>query len=591
VRAARAGWAFAAVALLAVVVAWPLWTVSTAVYGLPAGDLAQTGWFYDFVIRRLMAGASLDWLADFNYPNPLRRIDEFPNILDAVIATPVSLLFSYPQQYGASQALAVLINGLGFAWLARSMGCRGLGVLVAGGLGVCCQQVWRELYMARLNAAFPGLAGAALAAWLQVLDAERSRWERVGLALCATLLGAAAALVYPPLLLLLAPAGAWMALTRIRGASRLGILLALVAVVLACGLVGGELDEIRRSPRATDGRYGQEAICALGMACSSIDPRVRLDAGFLTLSDAFLLVGVQLDRWVRSGLLAVVWLPGLLAPVFLKNRAAWVGILFWAIGLSLLALGPCPEWSKAEPLSWNLGFVGTRSWCAMGVLHDFGRLLSVATLLFAVATGRVCESLCENTRFPRLLSCIVGCLVLAGPVWTVRAQLSQSSSWLAVPVLATTDFLNEAAEGPVVELPFDRRVQFLSALQAPGRARVNTLNTKPRGYSSAYQIRPGDERYPFVGWLVGLGRGEELGERPSLEEAHKSGVRWVVWDGERCGAVGLQARGDETRPPNRLSGWADAPATACRSEILKELLSVLGEPIILPGSAMAWGLE
>ncbi|MEE2750428.1 MAG: hypothetical protein VX519_03295 [Myxococcota bacterium] len=590
-KTVREQWAFVAVALLAVVVAWPLWTVSTAVYGLPAGDLAQTGWFYDFVIRRLMAGGSLDWLSDFNYPNPLRRIDEFPNILDAVIAAPVSLLFSYPQQYGASQALAVLINGLGFAWLARSMGCRGLGVWVAGGLGVCCQQVWRELYMARLNAAFPGLAGAALASWLQVLEPERSRWERVGLALCATLLGAAAALVYPPLLLLLAPAGAWMALSRIRGASRLGVLLALIAVVLACGLVGAELEEIRRSPRATDGRYGQEAICALGMACSSIDPRVRLDAGFMTISDVFALVGVQLDRWVRSGLLTVVWLPGLLAPILLKNRAVWLGVLGWAVGLTLLSMGPCPEWKAGESLSWNLGFVGTSSWCAMGVLHDFGRLLSVATLLFAVATGRVCESLCEKTRFSGVLPWIVGCLVLIGPVWTVRAQLSRASSWLAVPVLATTDFLNEAADGPVVELPFDRRVQFLSALQAPERKRVNTLNTKPRGYSSAYQIRPGDERFPFVGWLVGLGRGAELGERPTLKEAQQSGVRWVVWDGERCGAVGLQLRGDESRPPNRLSGWADAPATACRPEILEELRSVLGEPQVLPGSALAWGIE
>ena len=181
--------------------------------------------------------------------------------------------------------------------------------------------------------------------------------------------------------------------------------------------------------------------------------------------------------------------------------------------------------------------------------------------------------------------------MLAGPVLTVRAQLSRSSSWLAVPLLATTDFLNEAADGPVVELPFDRRVQFLSALQAPGRKRVNTLNTKPRGYSSAYQIRPGDERYPFVGWLIGIGRGEPLGERPTLEEVSQSGVRWVVWDGERCGGVGLQVRGDESRPPNRLSDWADAPATACRPEILKELVSVLGQPQILPGSAMAWGLE
>jgi hypothetical protein len=213
-------------------------------------------------------------------------------------------------------------------------------------------------------------------------------------------------------------------------------------------------------------------------------------------------------------------------------------------------------------------------------------LLSVASILFAALVGWACESV-VGASGRRWLPWLVGGLAVAGPVHAARSQLQVPERWLAVPEISTTAFLREAELGSVVELPFDRRVQYLSALQVPERPRVNPLNSKPRGYSASLQIRPGDEDHPFVGWLMGLGRGE-VGVSPTEEQAQASGVRWVLFDPERCGGKALKDLPFGSKPINRLQGWADAPPTACAPAVVEALVGLLGTPRALPSQALVW---
>ena len=562
----------------------PLWGTAHAVWGLPAGDLAQTGWFYDWVARQM--GGTMEYLQGFNHPQPLRRIDEFPNVLDAVLASPWAFLLDYPQQYGAAQSQAVLINGLGVAWLAWALGCRGVGLVVAGVLGVCCQQVWRELYMARLNAALPGLAAAALAAWLGVLEGGLSHGRASLRAVVATALGAAAALTYPPTLALLVPAGVVLGMGRAKSARLRGVFWGMAALAAAWILVGGELEAIRRSPRASDGMAGREIVCSLGLGCAQLAERIRLEVGFLHLQDFFRLSDPATGNWLRSGLLMGAWVPALALLGSAKTR--WVGgaLLFWAGVLALLSLGPCPQGTETQELPMGIPGMSGRAWCALGALHDFGRLTTVASILFAALVGWACESV-FGASGRKWLPWVVGGLALAGPVQAARSHLQVPGRWLAVPEISTTAFLRAAELGAVVELPFDRRVQYLSARQVPERPRVNPLNSKPRGYSASLQIRPGDRDFPFLGWLMGLGKGE-VGDPPSTEELKASKVRWVLFDPERCGGGALKKLPSGSRPINRLQGWADAPPTACADEVVRALNEVLGPPQALPGQALVW---
>ena len=577
-------WPWVLVGATALWLTAPLWGSAHAVWGLPAGDLAQTGWFYDWVAHQL--GGSMELLQGFNHPQPLRRIDEFPNVLDAVLAAPWAFLLDYPQQYGAAQSQAVLINGLGVAWLAWALGCRGVGLVVAGVLGVCCQQVWRELYMARLNAALPGLAAAALAAWLGVLEGGLSHGRAALRAGVAAALGACAALTYPPTLALLVPAGVVLGLGRVKQARLQGVLWGLAALAVAWMLVGGELEAIRRSPRASDGMAGKEVVCALGLGCAQLAERIRLEVGFTSLQDFFKLGDTAAGTWVRSGLLLGAWVPALALLVPQKTRWVGGGLLVWAGVLALVSLGPCPHATAARELPMGIPGIGGQAWCALGALHDFGRLVTVASILFAALVGWACESV-VGASGRRWLPWVVGGLAVAGPVHSARSQMQVPGRWLAVPEISTTAFLREAELGSVVELPFDRRVQYLSALQVPERPRVNPLNSKPRGYSASLQIRPGDEDYPFVGWLMGLGRGA-VGEPPSEQEALSSGVRWVLFDPERCGGQALKKLPSGSRPINGLQGWADAPPTACAPAVVDALTDLLGSPHTLPSQALAW---
>ncbi len=136
-------WPWLGVIAVACWIAWPLWSATHSFYGALTGDNIQTAWFYDWTARSLQSGTGLETLSDFNYPTPYIRSVDFPAVMDAVLAAPMAWLFDWPRQFGAAQAMAVMVNALGFAWLARAMGARGLGILLAGGLGACCHPAWK----------------------------------------------------------------------------------------------------------------------------------------------------------------------------------------------------------------------------------------------------------------------------------------------------------------------------------------------------------------------------------------------------------------------------------------------------------------
>ncbi|MEC8423679.1 MAG: hypothetical protein VX000_07870, partial [Myxococcota bacterium] len=118
------------------------WTTRDAAFaGKLSSDNVVSMWFYDVASRSLAQGTWPEILSDFNHPRPWPRIKEFPALMDAVLAAPVGWLLDYPHQWNATLGLAVLVNGIGTALLARGAGARGVGLVVAGCLGALCRPV------------------------------------------------------------------------------------------------------------------------------------------------------------------------------------------------------------------------------------------------------------------------------------------------------------------------------------------------------------------------------------------------------------------------------------------------------------------
>ena len=132
-------------------VAWflicgPLLGAGDQVFGLLAGDGIRAAWFQDFVARNVFSWGELRVLGDFDWPTPRARFEEISTIADSVVVAPLSWLLAWPEQWSVLQALAVLINGLSLVWLARVVGCRGLGACLAGCLGLCVLQVLKVCF-------------------------------------------------------------------------------------------------------------------------------------------------------------------------------------------------------------------------------------------------------------------------------------------------------------------------------------------------------------------------------------------------------------------------------------------------------------
>ena len=197
-------WPLAAVTAFALWFTSPLWMTTDRVFvGRLSTDGVVTPWLYDFVARSWRDGIPFDRLTDFDWPVSQNRMSEFPDVADAMLAAPLAWWLGWPAQWGATLSLAMVINGLGMALLARAVGCRWLGVCTAGAMGVMMRPVWADIVMGRLNVAFPGIVALAAAMTLLTIPRGKLGLRLVG-AVAATAIGATSALIYPPFLLLLA---------------------------------------------------------------------------------------------------------------------------------------------------------------------------------------------------------------------------------------------------------------------------------------------------------------------------------------------------------------------------------------------------
>lgn len=544
-----------AVVAFAVYAGAPFWTTSDAAFaGKLSSDNVVSMWFYDVVSRAMAAGTWPDTLTDLNHPRPWPRAKEFPAIMDAALAAPLGWLLDYPAQWNATLGLAVVVNGLGTAILARGAGARGAGIVVAGCLGALCRPVWKDFVMARMNAVWIGIPAAALGLTLLALRMDRPGWgpafRRLPTAVAAGLVGALAATIYPPYLLLFAPAALAFGAApvwRSRGGSLLPLL---VALGVGAAVAWPELSGILAGRQGDFVRQG----------CPDAYGALVADALWNTQPSAF--HGLSLP-----GTAALGWV---LAPLVLLHRRRGAGLLMMG-GTALwvlLSLGPCAAVRPGLPLhpeAWpGIGPLLPPLWQAGAPLHDYGRFAAVAVLQAAVLGGLGLDAVAgARGGARRLIALGAGAAVVGQVQFYLLSEALDPQKWhpISEPTTATDLRAQGAAGFPAVELPFDRRLQFISAIYAPG-PRLNPL-------------RPGDAapvQQPFVAWLMAAGKGDLSLPAPTPAQARESGIRRVYLDPGRCHGGGVDRR-------------------ACDPAVRAALAGALGAPQTLDGGVSVWALE
>lgn len=516
-----------------------LWSRPGEVFaGKLSTDTMLTAWFH----LRVAAGPLPETLDDFDFPQAYATAREFPSTADALLLRPLVRALGFPGYWNAAVVLAVGFAGLGTAAAAASLGVGPRGVLLAGFLGALCRPLWFEALSARFNAIYPGLLllGAALGAWA----IRRPGWGRLPLMAIGVALGVAALWVYPPWALILLPLLLAIALPALRDGDAAGRGLFLVGLMFAGGLLVWLL------PEAVEARVtGQQclrlrcpdryhSVDVLDLLRSTVEPKEGLARGGLYLA------------------------PWLLAPLALGRRR-WVGggLLLGALGLALLALGPCPQLG-GDPVLQGVfahdpsGMPGL--WCLLGRVTDHGRFATGAGLALAVLCALGVDAVGDGGRLRQALGWALGAGVVAWVATVHLAGMNDPRRWHVPEVPPPARFLAEAAPGVAAELPFDRSEQFLSVLAASGRPRVNPLKKRPRPGS-------GD---PVVDWLNALGVGD-VAESPTPAALAETHVRWVVWDPGRC------------RLPS-------VPRLACHPSIAVRLAATLGPPVWQEGQALAF---
>ncbi|MEE2750602.1 MAG: hypothetical protein VX519_04170 [Myxococcota bacterium] len=522
----------------------PLWGSSSLLYGALVQDTAQASWLYDFIARGLLERGDVSKLSEFNHPQPLIRADYVPDIWDIALFAPIAWLFDFPRQFGVVQALVIGINTLGCAWLARVCGCRGVGIFLAGWLGATHPTAFEEIYVHRMNAAMPGAAACALAAWINAMQRHKDKpWQIVGRAGVAGSLGALAALTYPPFLLLLAPIGIVLALPILQQAPRKTLCIGLGS--LAWGLLIAAPFLVQISSSA----WLQRADCdAMDWGACSLSSSAALDS-FRTLS--IFHMGFSPQDWLGDIIHPLTWI---LAPLALlhSSRIRWMICLCFAVLLAAFSLGPC-----------LVEFPGVQNtWCKLAMLHDVRRFSTMALVITAVATGVGIESAWKQkaTLLKGLsIGASLGIFTLCGQ--TVTDKLSDPNRWLDGRPLPSADFLIQAEPGPVAELPYDSFHQFLSAIHAPNRARTNP-----------YHKEDPHSNDPFLFWLHALGTGQPVPRPPTADEARASGVRWVLFEPQRC------------TPPSILG------PTVCGESVPQQIQQILGPAQQHPSGLLTWSV-
>lgn len=472
----RRAWWVLIVSLIGVV--YPFWAWEALYAHRPGGDSLRSPWFHDFVARALSSGALPATLDDFGWPAPDRWNQRFASIVEAVLFTPLHMVADFPDWWRWTQALALLGNGVAVALLARAVGARTHGLVLAGLLGAWCQPAWKELLQGRTQAALVGPALAALAMWLTCFGPgpRRLRW------VAAAVAGGLAAGIYPPHLLLLAP--------------------------LALPLVIARWPHGSRGPLLTLGLAALVAVPGLWVVLGSRGEKVAYEPGcpavgyFVAPADLLRLAapgGLEPTTWVPVGLLAV-------AVAALSDRRAW-GVVGVAGLWTALSIGPCPTGVDLVPGLSRLGMY----------LNDFGRFTMLAWLVVAAMAGAAVE------RGPRW-ALLLGLAGAAQVGWSVETEGTSAGRWWRLEVPATATWVRtHPGTGAIAELPWDDGAQYASVLYAPERPRVNPavlLEGPPTGR-------------PFVDWLRALGFGR-VGRAPTSAEARASGVDVVFYDPARC---------------------------------------------------------
>ena len=290
----------------------------------------------------------------------------------------------------------------------------------------------------------------------------------------------------------------------------------------------------------------RDAAACQDLRCGEADTRLSLSqlGGWLPTADRLGRPGALLFAWV---LLPVGWATARRGPLVL-------GSLFAAL-LALASLGPCPAatvsgLADAEPLSVLRPLA-----CLFRGAREDASLLTAATLSAAVLGGAGLASV----PFPRLR------WLLAGPTCAAAAVcwlpgLGSGDAWQTPEPSPAAAFLSTVPAGPVVELPYDRRGQLLSALDHPARARRNP--------PSLVGVRPSSD--PVLRWVDALGLGTPLpAQTPTAQMLTATGLQWIVFEQSRCGQHG----------------------THCGHDFFQVLGGVLGAPRVHgDGTVVAWAV-
>jgi len=519
------------------------------------GDGVATPWIYDFSARELADGRWPAALSDFDFPLPRglnaheRSLFATVPPIDAVLMAPVAWLFGWPAQWNLVIFFAMLINAGGAMAMAYVLGCRKLGLMVAGALAVTAGPIWIEALEGRANCMFPGLTLFALAAMHHGLPKglDDPLRRRVGFSVLGGALGWLSFVIYPPGVALWVPVGVLFVgrhvlRRRLVGAKEL--LVPTMAIVGAYLLAIPTLSEMAES-----GWVMQEFShleCAPSGRVLAFDELWKTSVG-----ESFR--GISFGFW-------------LLAPFALiqpERRMLMGGLLALAVLGALLSLGPCPMGSRDTGLDfygsmWSWPLIGDTAWWALSHLHYYDRLAVLTCLLLAVLSALGAEALWTRSQDKgRGVAVVFMSVVLLQVVSVHLRTLTDDQVWQEVESLETAEFLESAPEGAVVELPFDQRDQFLSILQAPGHPRVNPL--RPQGVRRTHWSTRGAPDEEVWVWFDQLGRGEWANSAPERAAIAQSGIRWVFFDPQRC---------------QKSGAWG--PTAACGEAIPRQLKAVLG---------------